>query len=307
MPSHKQSKVRGRRNRRNKFVFRRHTACPRNAWCGNIYVWLDRCAFLGIASKAKAHALHAIKIVVAADEHRQFRVRRQGSEQWKYYQAAVIPPDLLHEFDGMGNRLGLFYVIAESAEGQHILEAYDKEKVCAISPDTIEGVLPHMRDALRVDQPSKDKAGDLWDVMVGTLAPWISVSPSFEEHVQKALDYMWGLLQSKFGPQHRLTIEEVAQVVHWSYSHFRHRFSEELEVTFTTYLISLLFLAAMWRDPVANRLSDIAADVGFYDGPHLYRTFKELLGLSKPELFRHCELVLCFRPFLDNRTGLNPV
>jgi AraC-like DNA-binding protein len=251
---------------------------------------------LGIASKTRAHALHAIKIVVATDEGRQFRARRPGSKQWNYYQAAIIPPDLLHEFDGMGNRLALFYVIAESAEGQHILGDCDRGEVRAISPDTIESVLPHLRDALRGDRPSSEKAGELWDEMVGTLAPSISVSLDFEDHVQKALDYMWDLLKSQFGPQHRLTIEEVAKVVHLSYGRFRHLFSEELEVTFTTYLLSLLFLAAMWRDPVANRMSDIAADVGFYDGPHLYRTFKELLGLSKPELFRHCDLVLCFRP-----------
>jgi AraC-like DNA-binding protein len=224
-------------------------------------------------------------------------VRRSGGEQWEYYQAAVIPPDLLHEFDGMGNRLALFYVIVESAEGRRILEDYDRAEVCAISPEAIESVLPHLRDALRDHRPTGDRAGELWDVTVGTLAPWISVSLDFEDHVQKALDYMWDVLKSKFGPQHRVTIEEVAKVVNLSYSRFRHLFSEELEVTFTTYLLSLLFLAAMWRNPVANRVSDIAADVGFYDGPHLYRTFKELLGLSKTELFEHCDLVLCFRPF----------
>lgn len=296
MPSRKSSKASVRRNRIIQFVLRGLMACPRNAWCGYIYVWLDRCTFIGVAAKTSAHALHAIKIVVAADEHQQFRVRKQGSKQWSYYQAAIIPPDLLHEFDGMGNRIALFYVIAESPEGQHLLEAYDRGKVCAISPDTIERVLPRLQETLRGDLPSSDKAGELWDEMVGTLAPAISVSLDFDDHVQKALDYMWECLKSNFGPQHRLTIEEVAKVVHLSYSRFRHLFSEELEVTFTTYLITLLFLAAMWRDPVANRMSDIAADVGFYDGPHLYRTFKELLGLSKPELFEHCDLVLCFRP-----------
>jgi AraC family transcriptional regulator len=297
MPPRKQRKVSVRRVRRNRIVLRGRTARLRDEWSGNIYIWFDRCAFLGVASETRAHALHAIKIVVAVDERRQFRVRRPGSEQWNYYQAAVIPPDLLHEFDGMGNRIALFYVIAESAEGQRILEAYDRGEVCPIPLDAIESVLSHLRDALRDDRPTCDRAGELWDEMVGTLAPWISVSLDVEDHVQKALDYMWDLLKSKFGPQHRVTIEKVAKVVHLSYSRFRHLFSEELEVTFTTYLLSLLFLAAMWRDPVANRVSDIAADVGFYDGPHLYRTFKELLGLSKPELFRNCDLVLCFIPF----------
>lgn len=297
MPTRKQSEVNRGRGRRNQFVLRGRTTRPRNAWCGSIFVWLDRCAFFGIASKARVHALHAIKIAVVIDEHAQFRVRRQGSEQWEYYRAAIIPPDLLHEFDGMGNELALFYVIAESAEGQRILEDYDKGQVIAISQDTIERVLPHLCEALRDKHLGSDKAGELWDEMVGTLVPSINVALDFEDHVQKALDYMWGLLKSKVGPQHRVTIDEVAKVVHLSYSRFRHLFSEELEVTFTTYLLSLLFLSAMWRDPVSNRVSDIAADVGFYDAAHLYKTFKELLGLSKPELFRHCDLVLCFRPF----------
>jgi hypothetical protein len=63
--------------------------------------------YIGSAADSTLHAIHDVTICVAL--HGSFRL--WTSAGWREFQAAIIPPDLPHIFDGRGARLILFYFL----------------------------------------------------------------------------------------------------------------------------------------------------------------------------------------------------
>ena len=83
-----------------------------------------------------------------------------------------------------------------------------------------------------------------------------------------------------------VTVKELAAITHLSLSHFERRFQTLFQVTLVQYLIRLrLTKACQILTSTPAKITDVAAQCGFYDHSHFIRQFVRVYGLS-PSAYR---------------------
>lgn len=95
------------------------------------------------------------------------------------------------------------------------------------------------------------------------------------EPIRKAVVY----LDEHFAEN--VTVAQLAEIAHYSEAQFRRLFHALMQTTPSDYIASVRVNAA--KTLLANtdkRISDIAAETGFFDHAHLIRTFRRLTGLT---------------------------
>ncbi|MBQ6248141.1 MAG: helix-turn-helix transcriptional regulator, partial [Kiritimatiellae bacterium] len=95
------------------------------------------------------------------------------------------------------------------------------------------------------------------------------------EPIRKAVVY----LDEHFAEN--VTVAQLAEIAHYSEAQFRRLFHALMQTTPSDYIASVRVNAA--KTLLANtdkRISDIAAETGFFDHAHMIRTFRRLTGLT---------------------------
>ena len=79
----------------------------------------------------------------------------------------------------------------------------------------------------------------------------------------------------------RLSVEDIARIAHYSPAHFRRLFEELTQTSPSDYITRLRVNAGKTLLATTGmRISDIAAEVGFFDHSHFIRSFKRIVGTS---------------------------
>jgi AraC-like DNA-binding protein len=83
-----------------------------------------------------------------------------------------------------------------------------------------------------------------------------------------------------------VTVEQLAELSHYSVAQFRRLFHALTQQTPSEYIATVRVNAAkVLLKTTAKRISDIAAETGFFDHAHFIRTFKRMTGLT-PSKYR---------------------
>ena len=93
-----------------------------------------------------------------------------------------------------------------------------------------------------------------------------------------ALDYLRDHLDQA------VSLEQIAEVVHLSPSHFRHLFVREMGVAYRHYLLWLRLKRALEAFARGESLTTAAYAAGFADSAHLSRTFRRMYGMAAATL-----------------------
>ena len=100
------------------------------------------------------------------------------------------------------------------------------------------------------------------------------VAANWYEPVRKAVVY----LNRHYSE--RLSVETLAKVAHYSPAQFRRLFKELTQMSPSDYMTSVRINAAKTLLATTDRrISDIAADTGFFDHSHFIRTFRRVVGM----------------------------
>ena len=75
--------------------------------------------------------------------------------------------------------------------------------------------------------------------------------------------------------------ERLAKIAHYSPAQFRRLFRELTQMSPSDYIVNVRINAAKTLlGTTDRRVSDIAAEVGFFDHAHFIRTFKRIVGTT---------------------------
>ena len=78
-----------------------------------------------------------------------------------------------------------------------------------------------------------------------------------------------------------VTVERLAKIAHYSPAQFRRLFRELTQMSPSDYIVNVRINAAKTLlGTTDRRVSDIAAEVGFFDHAHFIRTFKRIVGTT---------------------------
>ena len=87
-----------------------------------------------------------------------------------------------------------------------------------------------------------------------------------------------------------VTVDELAKIAHYSPAQFRRLFHSLTQMSPASYIVNVRVNAAKTLLATTNRrISDIAADVGFFDHSHFIRMFKRIVGKT-PAKYRKSRL-----------------
>ena len=257
-------------------------ACVEDSWSGSVFLWQERGLFLGRASGTSSHAPHAIKICLAV--HGSFHLRTTANGVWHECRATIVPPDQVHQIDGRGARLALFYLLPETIEGQQILKSFSEKTVSAVPEAAMSELLPRLRTYLE-HGCTHQEASTLCDALVYGLTPPSGEKISLDHRVVCALRYLRSALD------HQVTSAEIAAAVSLSPSRIAHLFREQSGLPLRRYMLWLRLCAALEQMAVSESLTDAAHAVGFADSAHLSRTFRQMHGITPSSLFQHSRFV----------------
>ena len=85
-----------------------------------------------------------------------------------------------------------------------------------------------------------------------------------------------------------ITINQLANISHYSVAQFRRLFHVLMQMSPSDYISTVRINTAKTLLATTNkRISDIAAEVGFFDHAHFIRTFKRLTGLTPAKYRKH--------------------
>lgn len=247
-------------------------------WSGSLFLWKDQSFYIGAASDSTIHATHDVTVCVAM--HNSFRLRTSGG--WRTFQAAVIPPDLPHIFDGRGAHLILLYFPSEILKAQRLL--YQGSEPYAIPQKMLSRFLPCLRTYLDHGCESEDATGFCED-FIRELSRTDYPRLTLDSRVMRALECF------QADPTRRYTVAEISSDVAISSSRFAHLFREQVGLPMRRYLLELRMRRALLQVAHGDSLTTSAYAAGFADSAHLSRTFRSMTGIAPSSILKYSQVV----------------
>lgn len=251
---------------------------PLHSWSGSLFLWSDQSFYIGAASDSTLHATHYVTVSVAM--HGTFRLRT--TRGWRTFQAAIIPPDLPHIFDGRGAHLILLYFPSELLKSKRLL--FPGGEPYAVPPKMLSRFLPSLGNYLDNGCESEE-ATELCEDFVNELAADGFPRLALDNRVVRALEWF------QADPTHRFTAAEISAEVSVSASRFAHLFREQIGLPVRSYLLELRLRHALLQVAQGDSLTTGAHAAGFADSAHLSRTFRRMTGIAPSSLLKYSRVV----------------
>jgi AraC-like DNA-binding protein len=221
------------------------------------------------APRLHSHHAHQISIELSG---LPLRIRTAADSEWRLHAAALIGADRPHAFDGAGCDVAMIFIDPESYEGRW-LERSLREDITEIPEARIRPLLPRLANTL-ADPFDGEMAAETVEEVVKAIC-WGPLPPQRQDpRIHQGLAYLRGADTA------RVSLQEVARVVHLSPSRFAHLFSQEVGLPFRRYLLWRRLNHALLRIGTGQSFTAAAHGAGFADSAHLTRTFQQMFGLS---------------------------
>jgi AraC family transcriptional regulator len=247
------------------------------AGVGQVLLWSGGSLWLGRdAGRVETHAHHAIQIALAMDSHLRMAT---GDGEWREHRGAVVPPHLLHRFDGCGQRTAMLFVEPETAQGRAVLERYGTSTIADLPADIAEVLVAPFRSAY-LARLGRDALIALGKDAVTAFAGHASVEGGVDPRIGRAIAWARSRLD---GP---IALKEAAEVAHLSPSRFRHLFVAQTGVSFRAYLLWARVESAVGAAMDGRSWTAAAQDAGFADSAHLSRTCRRMFGFAPAALVK---------------------
>ncbi len=241
------------------------------AGIGRICVWNGGSVWIGrSAGQAKPHAHHAIQISIALDG--AFDLREVDTRSTESHAcAALVPPNLKHQFDGLGASVAQVFVEPESRFGRALLARFASEHIADLDAADART----LRSALVPPYASGAADGEVVEAAQRALADVAGATAPrpIDRRVLAVVDWL------RARPDANLSLPQAAALAHLSPSRFRHLFVGETGTTYRAWLLWLRLNAAVQSAMAEQTWTDAAHAAGFADSSHLTRSFRRTFGV----------------------------
>lgn len=245
------------------------------AGVGQVLLWSGGSLWIGRdAGRVERHAHHAIQIALSMDSH--VRLARADAD-WREHLGAVVPPHLVHRFDGCGQRIAMVFVEPETAHGRALLERHDAAAISDLAAERAEALVAPLRSAYLAGA-GKEALIALAQSAIAALAGHVPADVGVDPRIARAIAWVRGRLEVP------ISLSEAATIANLSPSRFRHLFVAQTGVSFRAYLLWARVGAAVGAAMNGQSWTAAAQDAGFADSAHLSRTCRRMFGIAPASL-----------------------
>lgn len=245
---------------------------------GQICIWDGGSLWIGRTTAPNdVHAHHAVQVGLALEG--QFRFQSPADGVWLDCSGAVIESNKPHAFDGRGAPLlAHLFVEPQSTQGRVLLKRFSAPNgICVVQGPQLEAAAAVLASCHRENrEPAALIAAAKQTLEL--LTNGVPAPAPADPRILLALDYLRDHLDQA------VSLEQIAEVVHLSPSHFRHLFVREMGVAYRHYLLWLRLKRALEAFARGESLTTAAYAAGFSDSAHLSRTFRRMYGMAAATL-----------------------
>ena len=234
---------------------------------GALFVWSGYLLLYGAAMQNRPHRHVSASVLVGLD--RPIRVQLGGS--WYTTEAMVVAPDVEQALDSEGGAALIIHIDPDQPLWRHFLSLIGSNGFAELVRAQLQ--LGRLRAAVDAEQVSA--VHDWLETVARALCP---APEALDSRVATVATYLRQTLPE------RLVLSDLSQQVGLSDSRLTHLFRQQTGVTLRRFLAHLKILQAVfsWRPGVS--VTELAAEAGFYDQPHLIRTAREMYDAMPSEL-----------------------
>lgn len=241
-----------------------------------LYLWPSKALYVGRSPENDLHRHHAAQVCVSLAE--PFRFRTSEKSSWTLSQAVQIPSECVHQVASGDTPLLVLYVEPESEEYLSFKTGIEHGTPFIEVPTnaSLEFGISIQHLIRRGERPDL-----LWSAvleLLGLEAPPV-VTRVGDRRVQAAVD----IIRSEVGRS--LRVDALARRVELSPSRLSHLFKQQTGVPIRRYVMWTRLRAAVAYSVAGCSLTQLAHAVGFSDGAHLSRTFRQMFGFPPSALF----------------------
>lgn len=235
-----------------------------------LYVWNGFSVFWGMSFNTSPHHHDTLQLVF--DIERKFKLKDKNTG-WQEYSAAIIKNGHTHQLDS-NNSIQLFlYLDKDSTYARQLTEKYlVTQNINDLSKSDIRKVSNDFFKKLLVE----NNCNSLFQGYMMILRHLIDLEVPVlkDERVEKAITF---ILQAH---DKQITVKEVAMHVCLSESRMRHLFKQQVGQPIQNFMLWMKIVASLSLIVNGSKVEETAYATGFWDAPHMNRSYKTLLGAT---------------------------
>lgn len=234
-----------------------------------LYVWNGICMFWGTSFHTDPHLHNTLQL--AFDIDKQFKVKDANSD-WTAFSAAIIRDGHLHQLDSCGSIQLFIYLDKDSYYAKKLSEKYlagqgiadlERSDLRKLSTGFFKKLLVQSDcDALM------QGCQTIFDHLIGNSEP-----KPVDERIVKAVAFISNATNRQF------KVADVAEHICLSESRLRHLFKAQVGQPIQNFIMWMKVVDSLNMILKGKQVAQSAIDAGFWDGSHMNRSYKELIGL----------------------------
>ena len=240
------------------------------------YLWDGGFLLLGQSEGiVRAHAHHAIQIVVALDGEPAISA---GDSGWQSGRGFIVLPDVRHSYDGRGAVSAMLFVDPESNEGSWLRTSLTQ--VITFVP---EARLADCAAEIRKFYERPLDSVEIHPLIRHCVHALCAGAPPLRQRDPRITKSLQAINGSR---NLRITLQELAATAFLSPSRFAHLFRQQVGLPFRHYLLWRKLARSMLAIGRGESMADAAQAADFADAAHLSRTFSRMFGIKPSALMR---------------------
>ncbi len=246
-----------------------------------LFFWPGRALMLGVVDDATPHAHHALQLIIGLNGPFLLETPAKNFE----CRSALITPNEVHRFRGLGNQHVLLLLDAQSSMAQSVQSSMGNAPLMTEFDITV--LQPHIEhlanyagkpfDCASMKTISGEMLSALWGLSSGSMP--------LDPRIRAALEFM------NCQPELKASLGLVAQTVGLSEGRLVHLFREQVGIPIRRYLLWMRLVRSIEILFDGSSLTTAAHNSGFADSAHFARTFRRMFGLTPSGLFKNSQFV----------------
>lgn len=230
--------------------------------------------FFGHNLKTKAHAHHAMEIVLAVNGamtvHSDKTIKTQG---------VIIKPNIHHSVSGTGLIISIL-IDPETALCQHVISMLGSKNIVKLEPSITEPLISNFKNYASRHFSEDSICQLLSNVLASSNINSIKIRNHIDPRVSNVIDLI------KSSPQKSIPFAMLVEASGVSESRLMHLFKDKTGTTIRKYILWYKLQYAIKLHLVGNNLKQSAKLSGFSDPAHFNRVFVSTYGLNPSSMLK---------------------
>ncbi len=251
-----------------------------------LYVWNGISMFWGASFHTDSHTHNTLQLVFDLDK--SFLLKDADSD-WTSYNAALIGANHMHQLDSNDSIQLFIYLDAESDHAKSLDEKYLRQsRICPLPGKLLRNLSNDFFKKLLLNSDCESLLKACYTILDQLIE--LKGNRQLDDRVTRALEFINQNANRAF------RVNEVASHVCLSESRLRYLFKKEVGQPIQNFIQWMRVVDSLNMVLQGKQVSQSAIDAGFWDGAHMTKSYKDILGIapSKVEAFgKELKIVAC--------------